>query len=105
MVLQRTPGSTGCSRSTCSPHRTGFRSRGPPDLEIGEREVCVDLPTIAVETTRLAAGTTVLADKGQAGREIEGVRGPRSSYRSSVAVLRSTAPVDADACRVVAPVV
>ena len=37
----------------------------------GEREVCLDLLTIAVETGRLAPGTTVLADKGLAGREIE----------------------------------
>ena len=41
------------------------------DPKIGEREVCLDLITIAVETGRLAAGSTVLADKGLAGREIE----------------------------------
>jgi hypothetical protein len=37
----------------------------------GERDVCLDLLTIAVETGRLAPGATVLADKGLAGREIE----------------------------------
>jgi hypothetical protein len=42
------------------------------DPKIGEREVCLDLITIAVETGRLAPGSTVLADKGLAGREIEG---------------------------------
>jgi len=41
------------------------------DPKIGEREVCLDLLTIAVETGRLAAGTTVLADKGLAGRDME----------------------------------
>ena len=41
------------------------------DPKIGEREVCLDLITIAVETGRLAPGATVLADKGLAGREIE----------------------------------
>ena len=40
--------------------------------KIGEREVCLDLLTIAVETGRLRPGSTVLADKGLAGREIEG---------------------------------
>ena len=39
---------------------------------LGEREVCLDLLTIAVETGRLRPGSTVLADKGLAGREIEG---------------------------------
>jgi len=41
------------------------------DPKIGEREVCLDLLTIAVETARLRLGATVLADKGLAGREIE----------------------------------
>jgi hypothetical protein len=41
------------------------------DPELGEREVCLDLLTTAVETGLLAPGTTVLADKGLAGREIE----------------------------------
>lgn len=41
------------------------------DPKIGEREVCLDLLTIAVETGLLAPGATVLADKGLAGREIE----------------------------------
>jgi hypothetical protein len=41
------------------------------DPKIGEREVCLDLLTIAVETARLRPGATVLADKGLAGREIE----------------------------------
>ncbi len=41
------------------------------DPKLGEREVCLDLLTIAVETGRLAPGSTVLADKGLAGREIE----------------------------------
>lgn len=41
------------------------------DPKIGEREVCLDLLTIAAETGLLAPGTTVLADKGLAGREIE----------------------------------
>lgn len=41
------------------------------DPKTGEREVCLDLLTIAVETGRLAPGTTVLADKGLAGRDIE----------------------------------
>src|SRR5262245_47634652 len=42
------------------------------DPKIGEREVCLDLLTIAVETGLLAPGTTVLADKNLAGRDIEG---------------------------------
>jgi hypothetical protein len=42
------------------------------DPKIGEREVCPDLLTIATETGLLAPGTTVLADKNLAGREIEG---------------------------------
>lgn len=41
------------------------------DPKIGEREICLDLLTIAVETGLLAPGATVLADKGLAGREIE----------------------------------
>jgi hypothetical protein len=40
--------------------------------KIGEREVCLDLLTIATETGMLTPGTTVLADKIMAGREIEG---------------------------------
>ena len=40
--------------------------------KIGEREVCLDLLTIATETGLLAPGSTVLADKNLAGREIEG---------------------------------
>jgi Transposase DDE domain len=40
--------------------------------KIGEREVCLDLLTIAVDTGRLRPGSTVLTDKGLAGREIEG---------------------------------
>ena len=39
--------------------------------KLGERDVCLDLITIAVETGRLAPAVTVLADKGLAGREIE----------------------------------
>ena len=41
------------------------------DPKIGERDLCLDLVTIAVETGRLGPGSTVLADKGLAGREIE----------------------------------
>lgn len=41
------------------------------DPKQGEREICLDLLTIAVETGHLRPGTTVLADKGLAGREIE----------------------------------
>lgn len=41
------------------------------DPKIGEREVCLDLLSIAVETGLLEPGTTVLVDKGLAGREIE----------------------------------
>ena len=41
------------------------------DPKTGERDVCLDLLTIAVETGRLAPGSTVLGDKGLAGREIE----------------------------------
>jgi hypothetical protein len=41
------------------------------DPRLGEREVCLDLLTIAVETGHLAPGTTVLTDKGLAGRDIE----------------------------------
>lgn len=41
------------------------------DPKIGEREVCLDLITIAVETGHLAPGSTVLADKGLAGRDVE----------------------------------
>lgn len=41
------------------------------DPKLGEREVCLDLLTIAVETELLAPGSTVLADKGLAGRDIE----------------------------------
>lgn len=39
--------------------------------KIGEREVCLDLLAIATETGLLAPGTTILADKNLAGREIE----------------------------------
>jgi hypothetical protein len=39
--------------------------------KLGEREVCLDLLTIATETGLLAPGTTILADKNLAGREIE----------------------------------
>lgn len=41
------------------------------DPKIGERDLCLDLVSIAVETGRLAPGSTVLADKGLAGRDIE----------------------------------
>jgi hypothetical protein len=41
------------------------------DPKLGERDVCLDLLTIAVETGVLAPGSTVLADKGLAGRDIE----------------------------------
>lgn len=41
------------------------------DPKIGEREVCLDLITMAVETGRLVPDTVVLADKGLAGRELE----------------------------------
>jgi Transposase DDE domain len=41
------------------------------DPKIGEREICLDLLTVAVETGLLDPGTTVLVDKGLAGREIE----------------------------------
>jgi hypothetical protein len=41
------------------------------DPKIGEREVCLDLLTIAVETGLLAPGSTVLADKGLAGHQTE----------------------------------
>ncbi|HEY4419381.1 MAG TPA: IS982 family transposase, partial [Pseudonocardia sp.] len=37
-----------------------------------EREVCLDLITTAVQAGYLAPAATVLADKGLAGREIEG---------------------------------
>jgi Transposase DDE domain len=40
--------------------------------KLGEREVCLDLITQAVQDGYLAPGATVLADKGLAGREIEG---------------------------------
>jgi hypothetical protein len=41
------------------------------DPKLGEREICLDLLTIAVQTGLLAPGSTVLADKGLAGRDIE----------------------------------
>ncbi len=41
------------------------------DPKLGERDVCLDLLTIAAETGRLHPGATVLADKGLAGREIQ----------------------------------
>ena len=41
------------------------------DPKIGEREVCLDLLTIATETGLLAPGSTVLADNIMAGRLIE----------------------------------
>jgi hypothetical protein len=41
------------------------------DPKIGEREVCLDLLAIAAGTGLLAPGTTILADKNLAGREIE----------------------------------
>lgn len=41
------------------------------DPKIGEREACLDLLTIAVETGLLPPGPAVLADKGLAGRAIE----------------------------------
>ena len=41
------------------------------DPKIGEREVCLDLLAIAAETGLLAPGTTILADKNLAGRQIE----------------------------------
>ncbi len=40
--------------------------------KLGEREVCLDLITQAVQHGYLAPEATVLADKGLAGREIEG---------------------------------
>lgn len=40
--------------------------------KLGEREVCLDLITTAVQDGHLAPGTTVLADKGLAGRYTEG---------------------------------
>jgi hypothetical protein len=39
--------------------------------KLGEREVCLDLITKAVQDGYLAPAATVLADKGLAGREIE----------------------------------
>jgi hypothetical protein len=48
------------------------------DPKIGERDVGLDLITIAVETGRLPPGSTVLADKGFAGREIEALWGSRT---------------------------
>jgi len=39
--------------------------------KIGERDACLDLLTIATETGLLAPGSTVLADKIMAGRQIE----------------------------------
>jgi len=36
------------------------------DPKLGEREVCLDLLTIAVETGLVVPGATVLADKGWA---------------------------------------
>jgi hypothetical protein len=41
------------------------------DPRLGEREVCLDLLTIATETGLLAPGTTILADKNLAGHQIE----------------------------------
>jgi hypothetical protein len=41
------------------------------DPKLGEREVCLELLTIAVETGLVAPGNTVLADKGLAGRDVE----------------------------------
>src|SRR5450756_2580293 len=41
------------------------------DPKLGEREVCLDLLTIAVETGLVVPGATVLADKGLAGRDVE----------------------------------
>ena len=40
--------------------------------KLGEREVCLDLITKAVQNGYLTPGATVLADKGLAAREIEG---------------------------------
>jgi hypothetical protein len=41
------------------------------DPKIGERDMCLDLVTIARETGRRRAASTILADKGLAGHEIE----------------------------------
>ena len=41
------------------------------DPKLGEREVRLDLLTIAVEAGLVAPGATVLADKGLAGRDVE----------------------------------
>jgi Transposase DDE domain len=41
------------------------------DPKIGEREICLDLLTIAAETGLLTPGSTILADKGLAGHDIE----------------------------------
>src|SRR5450759_5001749 len=41
------------------------------DPKLGEREACLDLLTIAVETGLVVPGATVLADKGLAGRDVE----------------------------------
>ncbi|MDT7677161.1 MAG: hypothetical protein QOD82_5063, partial [Pseudonocardiales bacterium] len=49
--------------------------------KIGEREVCLDLLTIAVETGRLRPGSTVLADKGLAGRDRKPPQSPLSQLR------------------------
>src|SRR5664280_2399874 len=67
-----TPATTGASSSIWSPRPTECPSPGAWRTRSSrEREVCLDLMTIAVETGLVAPGATVLADKGLAGRDVE----------------------------------
>src|SRR5450759_3886704 len=67
-----TPATTGASSSIWSPRPTACPSPGAWRTRSSrEREVCLDLLTIAVEAGLVAPGATVLADKGLAGRDIE----------------------------------
>jgi hypothetical protein len=83
-----TPATTGASSSIWSPRPTACPSPGAWRTRSSrEREVCLDLLTIAVEAGLVAPGATVLADKGLAGRDIEqqiaelGVRLLRPDHR------------------------
>src|SRR5450756_1004700 len=67
-----TPATTGASSSIWSPRPTACPSPGAWRTRSSrEREVCLDLLTIAVETGLVVPGATVLADKGLAGRDVE----------------------------------
>ena len=62
-----TPATTGASSSIWSPRPTACPSPGAWRTRSSrEREVCLDLLTIAVETGLVVPGATVLADKGWA---------------------------------------